>query len=376
MFDDDAHEGEDIPPPPLSEEEFLRWRSPRFGDRNPTDLTNPLWDWMARTRHNAYVGNNAFNGPSPFDSGPMWCFDRFGCSGTHLPDGRLVHIAGEHEDHYDPDFCIYNDVVLAEADGRLRFLAYPKDVFPPTDFHSATLVGNRIIVIGNLGYPEHRRPGFTPVYALNLDTWAMQELHTQGEMPGWISRHQAKPSTDGTRILLSGGQVMDDAHQLWTNTHAWELELSTGTWRQATQQSWPQWLFTRQDGKRSLLWDMRHALWTQGVGWDKELAEQMQHIEQELGFRPSLELLHKLYRYAPDVLPLPETEDDDAGLRRFAVAGTPVCFKEDTFTVHVVAQGPLDAEQQRALETGVSGQLAALHGVPWVAQRYQAQDRL
>jgi len=27
---------------------------------------------------------------------------------NQLPDGRLVSVGGEHEDYYDPDFCIYN----------------------------------------------------------------------------------------------------------------------------------------------------------------------------------------------------------------------------------------------------------------------------
>jgi hypothetical protein len=39
---------------------------------------------------------------------PVWCFYRLGGTVTVLPDRRQVHIGGEHEDYYDPDFCIYN----------------------------------------------------------------------------------------------------------------------------------------------------------------------------------------------------------------------------------------------------------------------------
>ena len=35
--------------PRLAPEEFLTWRSPRLGTANPTDLTNTLWVWMARS---------------------------------------------------------------------------------------------------------------------------------------------------------------------------------------------------------------------------------------------------------------------------------------------------------------------------------------
>jgi len=34
---------------------------------------------------------------------------------------------------------------------NLKIYGYPKGVFPPTDFHTVTLVGHKIIVIGCLG---------------------------------------------------------------------------------------------------------------------------------------------------------------------------------------------------------------------------------
>jgi hypothetical protein len=89
------------PQPAIDRDEFLAWRSPRQVMESPTRLDNPLWHWLVRTRHSGYSANEAFKGPSPFDAGPMWCFDRFGKSETKLPDGPVVHIGGEHEDYYD-----------------------------------------------------------------------------------------------------------------------------------------------------------------------------------------------------------------------------------------------------------------------------------
>ena len=80
-----------------------------------------------------------------------------------------MQVAGEHEDGYDPDFCIYNDVIVHHPDGRLEIIGYPESLFPPTDFHTATLVGDRIIVIGSLGYQGSRVYGTTPVFALSID---------------------------------------------------------------------------------------------------------------------------------------------------------------------------------------------------------------
>ena len=57
-----------------------------------------------------------------------------GQSQTELPDGRLICVAGEHEDSYDPDFHIYNDVVVFDPSGEYEIYGYPQNVFPPTDF--------------------------------------------------------------------------------------------------------------------------------------------------------------------------------------------------------------------------------------------------
>jgi hypothetical protein len=44
---------------------------------------------------------------------------------------------GEHEDFYDPDFCIYNDVFVHERDGSVAIYGYPESVFPPTDYDAS-----------------------------------------------------------------------------------------------------------------------------------------------------------------------------------------------------------------------------------------------
>lgn len=195
------------PAPAISREEFLAWRAVRLGDANPTSLDNPLWHWLVRTRWSAFQANEIFKGPSPFDSGPMWCFDRFGKSETPLPDGRVVHIGGEHEDFYDPDFFIYNDVTVIAPDGSITLLGYPHELFAPTDFHTATLVGSSIFVIGGLGYKHLRTEGTTPVFRLNLASMAMQRIPTTGDAPGWIREHSAERSEDGLSIVVRGGEV-------------------------------------------------------------------------------------------------------------------------------------------------------------------------
>jgi len=214
---------------PVTAAEFQRARSPRSGRRNPEIMDEPFWQAMIRAGVSAYSGNKAFNGPSPFDAGPVWCAMRFGQSMTFLPDGRIVLIGGEHEDHYDPDFYIYNDVSVRDPDGKITIYGYPRSDFPPTDFHTATLVGNAIYVIGCLGYPEHRRPGFTPVYRLDLSSMAFEAVPCTGAAPGWIYRHRAQ-LVSPEEIRIWGGKIAGENEHV-ENERACLLDVRTAEWR-------------------------------------------------------------------------------------------------------------------------------------------------
>jgi hypothetical protein len=155
---------------------------------------------------------------------------------TQLADGRFVQIAGEHEDSYDPDFCIYNDVIVHDGKGGFEILGYPEEVFPPTDFHSATLVGSWIYIIGNLGYARTQEihEFKTPVYRLHVETFSIERVVTKGASPGWIFKHDAV-LLEG-RIHLSGGNFLTrdaggKAH-IQSNLTVYTLDLATMGWHQ------------------------------------------------------------------------------------------------------------------------------------------------
>ncbi len=75
-------------------------RYPRFGDRNPELMDSPFWREMVKFRWWAYAARAQYQDTQDY-SHPVWCCHRFGQSLTCLPDGRVVEIAGEHEDYYD-----------------------------------------------------------------------------------------------------------------------------------------------------------------------------------------------------------------------------------------------------------------------------------
>lgn len=259
----------------ITKDLFDQQRRPRFGNANPERMQLAFWEWMIRGEdtsaspdddnsfadigqmmrdgklksvYGPYRARDLFHIPPNRDDGPIWTFDRMGRSTTELPDGRLIHVGGEHEDFYDPDFCIYNDVVVfgppgaSESDESIEIYGYPKEIFPPTDFHTATLDAHRIVIVGCLGYKSARRPGFTPVYALDTADYAISPLPTTGEMPGWISKHLASVDTPGV-ITVRGGEIANAGngkHHFRRNVEDYALNLASGLWTRLTNRNWLQ----------------------------------------------------------------------------------------------------------------------------------------
>ena len=217
-----------------SKNEYRTYRSPRFGTRNPEPMDNLFWRDMVRLGGSAYSAREHFHDTDSLDSA-VWCYDRFGTSLTPLEDGRFVQVGGEHEDFYDPDFCIYNDVVIHDGQGGFKILGYPKDVFPPTDFHTATLVGDAIFIVGCLGYVNQRETGQTPVYRLTLETWEIDSVMTSGSVPSWLHRHRATYDARRNVILVEGGNVLvtkgRDEPEIVPNEERYGLDLVSFRWK-------------------------------------------------------------------------------------------------------------------------------------------------
>jgi len=218
----------------VSPEEFQRARTRRFGTANPDRMREPFWEAMIRAGVSGYEAAVAFDPGAPHAVSPVWCARRFGQSVTVLLDGRVVQIGGEHEDAYDPDFCVYNDVFVHEPDGSIKIFGYPESVFPPTDFHTATLVGDTIYLIGSLGYFGARRHGETSLHRLDVRTFRIERLVARGEAPGWIHGHRAQPVGAAT-IRISGGMVVtagESGEVFADNTRSFALDLERLTWEQ------------------------------------------------------------------------------------------------------------------------------------------------
>ncbi|KAL2167997.1 hypothetical protein VTG60DRAFT_532 [Thermothelomyces hinnuleus] len=259
---------------------------------NPTKIDKPFWKYMiSHGSEDAYSARVKFGvRPSPERWGqePIFCFQRFGRTETKLPDGRIVYIGGEHEDFYDPDFYIYNDVVVVHKAGSdaggesaatgavdnsdwdsnsisdseladylrkrreeelgenlmnatsaagadpadIDIYGYPTEVFPGTDFHTATYVREEgsdgkeyIYIIGGLGYITSPHRAATMTHRLDLQDYTIQRIETTGEAPPPLagSKKEQKAQLHGDRIVYTVGSdtyVLSLADMRWSRDQA------------------------------------------------------------------------------------------------------------------------------------------------------------
>jgi len=323
----------------------FKQRARRFGTSNPERIVNAHWEWMVRRGISSWSARNEL-GLSGGD-GPQtdWTFDRMGMSRTRMSDGRLICIGGEHEDWYDPDFCIFNDVIVLQpgADGApadpgssaVELYGYPAEVFPPTDFQAAVLVGDLIYLIGGLGYSDARVEGRTPVFTLNTRTYEIRQVATEGVPPGWIYKHHAvfEPSTHS--IVTRGGNI-------WVPERTSEIE------HHAVHR-------LRLDGMR---WELlrEHERWVwlslraEGGGFD---------IED--GRYPTAR------SFQPKDVPIESFLAEERGtwVYTISVNGVRVTFKEFIGDVDVLIEGELSPELHKALLDDIIDNLSEETGVKW-----------
>lgn len=310
-------------------------------------MTNPVWTWAVEHCLTAHSLNKTFRGPRSEHVGPCWSFDRFGRTETELPDGRLIRIGGEHEDWYDPDFYIYNDVIVTDAEGRTEIFGYSDKVFPPTDFHTANLVDSRIFIIGNLSY-SFVRADKAQVLVLDTTNYGIDSVHTTGEAPPWLYKHSAELVENGGAILVRAGLICDPRWPaVIENIDDWRLDLRQSRWERLTQRPWPRFVFVRAD------LDPNHLNWLRGLLSDRKWGRPENRSSfrnerlRDLGPNPRLDLLETLYTPNIPHSKMPEIADEHR-VHRLCVEGVTIRYVEGWNDVRLTVEGVL---QERTVET-------------------------
>lgn len=319
-------------------------------------MTNPVWSWAAEHSLRSWELTRIFHGPRSSEAGPCWSFSRYGRTETILPDGRVIRIGGEQEDWSDPDFYIYNDVIVTDADGNTEVFGYPDDVFPPTDFHTATLVDDRIVLIGNASYPDFRKHD-AQVMLLDTDSYAFQRLEMKGEGPLWLSKHSAHLSEDGSVIVVRGGFIADDRLPIMIeNIDDWRLDLRLGQWQRLTDRKWLRFAFVRADRRYNHMSQMRQFMVHKIRGVDNDAEEYRVKFLADLGHEPRVDIVENLYEPAAPHRRLPKFENDDSDAR-YSIEGVTVRYVEGRVGVQLVVEGAISERSVQQLCSDLQSKL-------------------
>lgn len=350
---------------------YQAFKNQVFGIQNPTDITNTFYQWVIKHNLSAWdiqrhiVDLSAYDDDR--DARPIWCHARMGQSRTELPDGRIILIAGEYEDAYDPNFCIYNDVTVIYPSGDIEIYNYPKSVFPPTDFHTATLVGDDIIIIGSLGSPIDRQYSNTPVYRLNTHSFKIQQVATRNSM-GWVHHHRS--ILKDNRIVVTGGQVLiNDTAPLLDNIDTWVLNLNTLIWKNTTHlaKKWQRFYAKRQDNSCLTLWQYEQLAYEVGVNNLEQIKHYAKVIENLIGKVPDLDsycqllvppIIHEVSRILEDKR---DSMDYDQTLY---IDGIKVGYKtKDDNCIQVIIEGKLSEDKLELLQQNLRHKLEKVENI-------------
>ena len=196
-----------------SRDEYLESGARVFGKTNGEVIKNPFYTDMVHSAASATTARFHFESwleDCLPEGTPIWSNDRVGISLTRLANGNWVQIGGQYDDAPEYDYCVYNDVIEYDGRGEFTIYGYPKDVFPPTDHHSATLINDHLYVIGGLGDFIDDDLQQTNVYRWNIQSKQFEQVVTQGQSPQQLFKHTASYDPHRQAIIISGGKRHTD----------------------------------------------------------------------------------------------------------------------------------------------------------------------
>lgn len=327
-----------------------------YPKQNPTNLTSSYWQWLVKNNVSAYDLENVVESKATL---PLWSMDRMGQSSTLLPDGRKILIGGEFEDGYDPMFWIYNDVIVKHPDGKIEIFGYPRHIFAPTDFHTATLVGDEIWLIGSLGYGEDRDTTQTSVYKINIYSYKIEKVETRNSM-GWVHGHSA--TYKDNQIIVTGGEIwLGDDLPMMENFDDWALNLKTLIWKNISKKDWQVFYVERKDNNWLHL-DEYKTLATEENTASDNYQSAFKKICQDTGKDPDLTLFSQLFS-PPIEHEIDESEQEYATFTIF-IDGVKVRYKTDWEYVQVYIEGKLPLHKVELLQENLRHKLSKLENFP------------
>jgi len=124
----------------------------------------------------------------------------------------------------------------------------------------------------------------------------------------------------------------------------------------------------RDDGQRNHLWEIQQAVWSRSVGWDKELREQLEQLEGELGMRTNLDLVETLFRPPIPHDSIAQAEDEN-NVFRTRIRGIVIRYVIEMHSIQVTVEGELDQPSVDAVTSDLVAKMSALENANFVLKQ-------
>ena len=103
-----------------------------IGRTNPDDITNEYRTLLVQ-HPNITPKQARINFRAPYNKvfkNPVFTFNRGLNTQIKLDDKRTINVGGVQEEVDDPDYFIYNDIIVLDRNNNVTIYAYPEEIFP------------------------------------------------------------------------------------------------------------------------------------------------------------------------------------------------------------------------------------------------------
>lgn len=219
-------------PPDIAEASAMEWTTSirtLFGAANPTKFDDRVKLWLASAMRQELDPVRTYweNSNDIFVPNGLWTFERTGNSIELLPDGRVIFVGG-YEDYACPlSGQCYNDILVVEPDGTTALYGYPKEAFPPLAGHAFFATVEWAYLFGNAAQETRSRTGPSDLYRVHLQTFVVEKVRVQGDIPPAYSHATIAPVDPETiEVMFSNlkspgpenAYLFDLSQHLWTRS--------------------------------------------------------------------------------------------------------------------------------------------------------------
>lgn len=158
----------------------------------------------------------------------------FAASAAHRPSRRMLVFGGAFFGPFFSDFSAYDDLWAYDVAGNVWTELQPINSGPSGRSRpSAWVVEDRLYVFGGVTTSFEVR---NDLWVYDLDSNAWTELIPHGATGSPPPRHEAAAGTRarGGRLVIYGGESIDELFQFTVLGDTWEYDLSAGVWTDVT----------------------------------------------------------------------------------------------------------------------------------------------